>query len=236
MPTPQTSNAYAENQDLANPPPQQPAGRKPASLLWQVWKGVMLILVVLAALYPILATRAKINDRWAREAGPGLDSLAWMRSVTDVQFGEGAPEGLRFPLQRDYEALMWLRENVQGSPVVAEGAKAPPYRSLRGRVATYTGLPIIIGYPWHQTQQRSFVQTDLIGQRERDVNNLYSTSDPWLAQEILDRYDVSLVYVGDLERAHYAPVGIAKFAQMADMGLLSAIYTNEGVTIYKVVR
>jgi uncharacterized membrane protein len=192
--------------------------------------------VGIAVLYPILATRAKINDRWSRELGPGLDGLAWMRSVTDVQFGDGAPDGLRFPLLRDYEALMWLRENVQGSPVVAEGAKAPPYRSLRGRVATYTGLPIIIGYPWHQTQQRSFVKEDLIGKREQDVNDLYNTPDPEAAQEILDRYDVSLVYVGDLERAHYVPAGIEKFAQMAEMGLLRSIYANEGVTIYKVVR
>jgi uncharacterized membrane protein len=120
--------------------------------------------------------------------------------------------------------------------VVVEGANAPPYRSLRGRVATYTGLPIVIGYPWHQKQQRSFVKADMIGQRERDVDSLYNTTDPWLAKAILDRYDVSLLYVGDLERVHYTPRGIEKFAEMTEMGLLQPIYSNEGVTIYEVVR
>jgi YYY domain-containing protein len=203
---------------------------------WRGWKIILALLVGLAALYPILATRAKINDRWDRSVGPGLDSLEWMKSVSDTQFGPGAPEGLTFPLLWDYQALMWLRENVEGSPVVAEGAKAPPYRSLRARVATYTGLPIIIGYPWHEKQQRSFVKTDLVDRRERDVNVLFDTTDPWLADEILRRYDVEYVYLGDLERAHYLPEGIEKFAKMVDMGLLQPVYANEGVSIYAVVR
>ena len=203
---------------------------------WRIWKGVLVLLIALAALYPILATRAKIHDRWAREVGPGLNGMAWMETVSDVQYGPGAPDGERFPLEWDYQALLWLRENVHGSPVVAEGAEAQPYRSLRARVATYTGLPIIIGYPWHQTQQRSILKTDLINQRERDVDQLYNTPDPWLAQEILDRYDVSLVYLGDLERITYEPIGIEKFTKMAELGLLRPVYTNEGVTIYEVVR
>jgi uncharacterized membrane protein len=194
------------------------------------------LLVALAALYPILATRAKIHDRWAREVGPGLNGMAWMKAVSDVQYGPGAPDGERFSLEWDYQALLWLRENIHGSPVVAEGAEAQPYRSLRARVATYTGLPIIIGYPWHQTQQRSILKTDLVNQHERDVDQLYNTPDPWLAKEILDRYEVSLVYLGDLERITYEPVGIQKFKKMAELGLLHPVYTNEGVTIYEVVR
>ena len=138
------------------------------------------------------------------------------------------------PLEWEYQALMWLRENVDGSPVVAEGAIAPPYRSQRARVATYTGLPIIIGYPWHMRQQRTFLSVDVIAQRERDVNQLYNTPDPWLAKEILDRYDVSLLIVGAQERADYDPIGIAKFEHMAQTGLLRSVYSNTGVTIYQV--
>jgi uncharacterized membrane protein len=139
-------------------------------------------------------------------------------------------------LQWEYDALIWLRQNVQGTPVVAEGAKAQPYRSLRGRVATYTGLPIIIGYPWHQKQQRSFLKTDLIDKREWDVNSLFATPDPWFAKKILDRYDVSLVYLGDLERITYDPAGIEKFDRMVDLGLLQPVYANPGVTIFRVIR
>jgi uncharacterized membrane protein len=130
---------------------------------------------------------------------------------------------------------MWLRENVDGSPVVAEGARAPVYRSQRARVSTYTGLPIIIGYPWHSRQQRTSLSTDVVGQRERDVDQLYDTPDIWLAKEILERYDVRLLYVGAQERADYDPVGIGKFEQMVHNGLLRPVYSNTGVTIYEVI-
>jgi len=204
------------------------------NVAWRVWASILALLVVLAALYPILATRAKINDRWAREIGPGLDSMEWMKAVTDLQYGPSAPDGHRFPLNWDYEALMWLRENVDGSPVVAEGARAQPYRSQRGRVATYTGLPIIIGYPWHLRQQRTFLPIDVIGQRERDVDQLFDTTNMQLARAILDRYDVGLIYVGDLERVSYSPEGINKFDDMVRNGWLRSVYSNPGVTIYEV--
>jgi uncharacterized membrane protein len=153
-----------------------------------------------------------------------------MKTVIDVQ------ESQSFRLLWDYEALMWLRENIQGSPVVAEGARAEPYRSLRGRVATYTGLPIIIGYPWHQKQQRSYLHVDLVGRRERDVNLLFDTPDSRTAQEILERYDVQLVYVGDLERILYSSAGIDKFDQMTETGILRLLYANEGVKIFEVAQ
>jgi len=200
----------------------------------RAWKTILAALVILAALYPIFATRAKIYDRWDKSVGPGLNSLEWMKHIEDVQYGPGAPEGLRFSLQWDYDALMWLRENVAGSPAVMEGAKAQAYRSLRDRVATYTGLPIVIGYDWHQRQQRSFLKVDLIGRRIADVNLFYDTPDPWLARQILDRYAVSYVYLGDLERVTYDPAGIQKFDQMEQTGLLRPVYENPGVTIYQV--
>jgi YYY domain-containing protein len=192
---------------------------------WRAWIVVLALLVVCAGLYPILATRAKINDRWARQIGSGLDSMAWMKAVQD-QYGQ---------LKWEYQALMWLRENVDGSPVVAEGARAQTYRSQRARVATYTGLPIVIGYPWHSQQQRTFLQVDVVGRREHDVNQLFDTTDLWLAKEILERYDVSLVYVGTQERGTYPAEGIAKFEQMSQIGLLRPIYANAEVTIYQVV-
>ena len=57
-----------------------------------------------------------------------------------------------------------------------------------------------------------------------------------LAKSILDRYTVKYIVVGNVERAHYAPEGIAKFDAMAANGALKVAYQNEGTTIYEVVR
>jgi uncharacterized membrane protein len=50
----------------------------------------------------------------------------------------------------------------------------------------------------------------------------------------LNKYDVSYVYVGELERSYYLPKGIAKFEQMANSGILEVVYQDQAVTIYEV--
>ncbi len=206
------------------------------NLVRNLWLAIMLLLIVLASLYPIFATWAKVRHRYVREVGPGLDGLAWMKQAVTTQGHAGEYGQRTYPLLWDYQALMWLRENVEGSPVVAEGANGPAYRSQRSRVAVYTGLPIILGWDWHQRQQRSALDVDLIGTRMRDVNDLFNTPDPQHARVLLDRYDVALIYLGELERAYYDPVGLRKFEQMVERGWLTRVYQNEGVTIYEVLR
>ena len=98
----------------------------------------------------------------------------------------------------------------------------------------YTGLPSIIGWDWHQRQQRAVLPGDLVSRRIQDVNTLYNTPDMLEAQSILDKYDVSYLYVGDLERAYYRPEGIAKFEQMVMNGDLEIVYQDTAVTIYRV--
>ncbi len=66
----------------------------------------------------------------------------------------GRPDSLR----DDEEAFAWLRRSVVGSPVVLE-ASVPPYR-WGSRVSVYTGLPTVIGWDWHQRQQRSVRRDD----------------------------------------------------------------------------
>ncbi len=78
---------------------------------------------------------------------------------------------------------------MQGSPTTIE-AIGPSYRSLGSRVAIYTGLPTVAGWGFHQAQQRQKFATS-VGDRQRDVNEFYSTDDIGRAREIIRKYDVS---------------------------------------------
>ena len=136
-----------------------------------------------------------------------------------------------FPLVYDLQAIQWLQDNVEGSPVVLE-AHMEQYR-WGGRIANYTGLPTIIGWPWHQTQQRLDYR-HRIDRRARDVLLAYEATDVGTKIELLRRYDVSYIVVGDLERLNYPPQGLAAFDDMAEAGLLSRVYENDGTAIFRV--
>jgi uncharacterized membrane protein len=129
-----------------------------------------------------------------------------------------------------------MQDNIKGTPVVAESAAAPEYRSLRNRVPMYTGLPSILGYNWHQKQQRSILGGEVVDRRQGDVNQLFSTVDPNLAWSLIQKYAVSYVIVGYPERLYYPVPGIVKFERMAAEGKLRVAYENEHVTLYQVVK
>ena len=134
-------------------------------------------------------------------------------------------------LVHDYEAIVWMQRNLEGTPVIAE-AHTPTYR-WGGRVSIYTGLPSIVGWQWHQEQQRWDHRRD-VAHRIYHVGTLYGSPDPERALEVIDRYGVEYVYVGELERAYYPEDGIAKFRDGL-MGYLEPVYEAERVTIYRVV-
>ncbi|MER3546008.1 MAG: hypothetical protein C4311_15815, partial [Chloroflexota bacterium] len=206
-----------------------------APRLRRAWRLALGVLLFCAALYPIQATRAKWEDRFApRDIPPTLNGMAYMQGA---QYDEGTGP---FSLRGDYDAIRWMQENIQGSPVIVEaasgypGPNAPLYH-YGNRVSINTGLPAVMGWDWHQKQQRSLVPGgtpgEWIDQREQQVHDFYTVYDAQQALEFLQRYRVRYVYVGPEERAIYGTAGLAKFDQMAELRL---VYQNPQVKIYEV--
>jgi len=191
---------------------------------WRLWSVVMMVLIACTALYPICATPAKMRDRWTAEQESGLDGMEYMLVA---QYSD---EGRSMELHRDYEAINWLLDNVEGSPVILEG-NTPNYR-WGSRVSIYTGLPTVIGWDWHQKQQRMVVAGELVDWRISDVRTMYNTHDVDEAMRLLRQYQVTYVYIGELEKAYYDAAGLAKFDGMVG-AQVDLAFSNESVSIYR---
>ncbi len=137
-------------------------------------------------------------------------------------------------LKWDKEAILWLLENVGGSPVILE-ANGPLYH-WTSRVSIYTGLPTVIGWDWHQKQQRMLMPGGTIEGRIDDVRTLYTTQDDQTALSLLRQYGVSLIYVGQMEKAVYGEAGLAKFDRWVEQGILQLVHSNQEVKIYRLVQ
>jgi len=187
------------------------------------WLAVGGILAVGVLIYPVLGTQARLRDRFNTNF-MGIDGSAYMNEA--VQYENGKPLQLKY----DKEAIDWLNRNISGSPVIVEGLT--PLYQWGNRVSIYTGLPAVIGWDWHETQQRTS-DSQYIAQRRQQVAEIYSTPDPRLALQLMQKYHARYLYVGGLEKAEYPASGIAKFAQMQNYGL-KPIYSNRVVTIYSI--
>jgi uncharacterized membrane protein len=125
-----------------------------------------------------------------------------------------------------------MLDNLDGSPVILEGL-APLYH-WRSRVSIWTGLPTVLGWDWHQKQQRGDFGY-MVDDRARDVDMAFNTPSPDVARQIIDKYGVDYVYVGGQERAFYPAEGVNKFEQMVGSSL-QQVYRQGAVTIYRVMR
>jgi uncharacterized membrane protein len=190
--------------------------------------AVIACLMLGASLFLISGTAARQNARF-RETGPTLDGFAFLPGAVFVESVDNSPASdTPIILSEDKVLIDWLRENVDGSPVIVE-AVGPLYR-WTGRISEYTGLPTVIGWDWHQIQQRTDYG-DLIQKRRFETEQFYRVPDPVFATDYLAKYNVRYVIVGAEERFHGTDVGIAKFGRMAN---LEEVFRNGEDVIYRV--
>jgi uncharacterized membrane protein len=184
------------------------------------------ILLVAVSLFAMLGTPARVIDRFPGERPRigTLDGIAFMTVGTYTWPDENNPIHLR----DDYDAIRWLQDNVQGTPVLAE-APVGYYREFGGRVSSYTGLPAVYN-DQHQREQRYGWQT---AERSHLVGEFFTTPDSQRTIEIARELAIEYVYIGPLERTQY-PNAAAKFNQLALSKLISIVYQNSQVIIYQV--
>src|SRR6476469_8685530 len=145
---------------------------------------------------------------------------------TSVYLDDNRPVTLSW----DQQAFEWLKQNVHGIPTIVE-ANTPLYR-WGSRISIYTGLPTVIGWDWHQKQQRSVLPGQTIETRIADVKTIYTGTDLKETKQLLDQYGVQYIYVGPLEQIYYPGAGLEKFSQQEGQ-LWHVVYQNDQVKIYK---
>jgi YYY domain-containing protein len=207
------------------------AGGRGVRIDWPktAWAVALVVLIGGGMIYPVSGTRARVDtsERFPQYQGHSNNGIEYMQYAV-----YGDPQGGELQLSYDYEAIQWMRANVQGSPVIVEGS-APGYR-WGARFSIYTGLPTVIGWGWHQRQQRGEFEY-MVTERENDLTEFYSSPTIEPAINFLRKYHVQYVVIGELERLYYPETGLAKFAAMSGREL-DLVYRNDKVQIYRVVQ
>ena len=190
-----------------------------------IWQTFLILLFAGTAFYTITATTDKISDRINPEAPHSLDSMEYM---AHAEYWDTKA----MDLSQDYRAIRWMQDNVQGSPVIVE-TNCPEYRWC-SRFTIYTGLPGVVGWNWHQRQQRALGPPTLVTDRVDAIGEFYNTLNIDTALAFLDKYDVRYIVVGQLEDIYYDSAGLRKFARY-DGTYWKTVYHNVDTTIYEVL-
>jgi len=194
-----------------------------------VWVGFVLLLLV-GLTYPVFSIANRTNDFQIERA---FSLMNIIRTNADENAKAAARQELDSLWTLDYfnmfqrynpdeaSALRWLQDAPIGVVAEAIGGSYSGY----ARVSTLTGQPTVLGWPGHESQWRGGREEQ--GSRENDVNTLYATTDWQTAKEIISRYNIRYVYVGNLE--HGETLREDKFQRY-----LKVAFQQGNVTIYEV--
>ena len=179
----------------------------PRPVVWRRlgWLGVTTVILAAALVYPVTVTFERTG---------GFRNPQSLNGLVHVQRDDPA----------EYDAIQWLNQNVEGTPVILEAVGGD--FSDFARVSSRTGLPTVLGWPNHERTWRS--SDAPFAAREDDVRRIYETADPLEARQLLEKYDVEYVYVGRLEREEYGEEGLARFREF-----MVPVFENDSVTIYQ---
>lgn len=158
--------------------------------------ALLLILYLLPMSYFPLALKGYYNTL-SPSGYKGLDGLHFLKS--------------KYP--EDYEAVKWLNANVQGQPTILE-AHGDSYSSYC-RISTATGLPTVQGWYVHEWLWRN----DKTGPAERgkEVQRVYESQDVEATMDIIRKYKVEYIILGDLERDKFMYLNEEKLLSLGEV-------------------
>ena len=193
--------------------------------LKRIWITGFVLLVVSVLLFTVTSIIDKVTDRISSNIPLTLDGMSFMNYSTYLE------NDVLMDLSQDYHAIRWLQENITGTPTLVE-ANVPEYR-WGNRYTVYTGLPGVVGWNWHQRQQRTINPSDWVTERVDDIGKFFSQQDLEYSKKFLIKYQVDYIIVGQLEKAIYPVSGLDKFTEQNNI-LWSSVYSSKDTVIYKV--
>ena len=137
-------------------------------------------------------------------------------------YGTGTLDGLAYLSTThpgDAGGVAYLR-TLSGNEILVE-AENGDY-SYYSRVSSFTGIPAIIGQPFHEFMWR-VDKTGWFAERKTDIRNIYEQPDQTVP--LMKKYNATLLYVGDSEHERY-------MVNLPDAGL-TKVYSAENTEIYR---
>lgn len=155
-----------------------------------LWLPITFILLGLVLMYPYFSINSYFGNL---KEYKGLNGLSYLKTL--------------YP--QDYDAVIWIQQNIKGQPVLLE-AQGDSYTDYE-RISANTGLPTPLGWTVHEWLWRgnySFPQSRL-----EDIRLLYE-GDITQTKSLIKKYNIQYIYVGDMEHTKYPALDETKFQQL----------------------
>ena len=155
--------------------------------------GVLAVVVISSVYFPVAASVTKTTDSGL---GPDLDSLSFMQTRN----------------QDELDVIGDINKIAESDDVLVE-AVGGSYTEF-GRISGASGVPAVLGWEFHETQWHG--SNEQFADRLVDVETIYTTDDPDILNELIEKYSLTMLVVGPRERTTYGNIDMALFDTLGD--------------------
>lgn len=142
------------------------------------------IVLALGVVYPVVGGHQWLEWRSPDRKWVGIDGLEYLHAGN----------------QGEYDAITWLRENGSSDDVLL-AAGGCDWTGAIGRPSGASGVPALLGWEGHESQWHlgdDAAFNEMLA-RIAAIPELYENP----TSELLDRYGVTLIYIGEIEQSGY---------------------------------
>ncbi len=141
-------------------------------------------------------------------------SKMWYGKVKDWHYqGLDSTSSIKSALGEEIKAVEWIQENAQDQEVVLT-AYGDSYSSAC-MMSVLTGHPTVLGWGTHEWLWHN--DYSYVYERQLDIDQVYSGEDINAAMDIINKYGVRYIYVGEKENNKYGGVDIERLCRIGDI-------------------
>ena len=209
------------------------------SIVLFVFAIIFTIMLIVPAHYTMASLKQRSGEL-KRENFKTLDGTAYVENFASTYVNDYYSGNLTAYLA----TANWFNACVKGSPVICE-AYADSYTD-GNMISAYTGLPTVFGWQTHEWLWRYHgivdKETDTlvsdpdkdvwklyISPRHFDIDTLYLSGNLREVQEIINKYQIEYIIIGDMERFKYGYDNSYIFSQLG-----TEVFRYEDLIVYKV--
>ena len=167
------------------------------------------VLVIITCGYSVTSIRMWFGDVKKVSMYKGLDATNFI--ATDYPF--------------NYGGINWVKENLydRQDAVVLE-ANGTSY-TADNMVSAMTGVPTVLGWHTHEWLWRN--DTEDMNNKAAEIQTVYTSSDVETVREILDKYNVTHIFVGTNEWSKYNTINLATLSSVGELVYCEEEYIGE---------
>lgn len=132
--------------------------------------------------------------------GYGIDAIQYVTGYQEKQNLANAEYYIKENYPDDYEAIQWIKSNIERDKVILENASGS--YNVASRVSVFTANPTVLawhGHEWIWRAERDYSSPKEENERWANVHYIYTYNNEEFVKSLIEKYNISYIYIGNVE-------------------------------------